>query len=140
MLRAFALYVALMISVVVALICGSLLTLYYLNDKEYYLVETDRRLRNNVESAFNWVRPSLWSAIFGRLHSSAPAAAATTASSSVQSTCSTHAVLLNVSRRVAWHQHASTVATTLILIGASNEKIEKLFNLLMKKFQFTIKI
>jgi hypothetical protein len=55
MLRAFALYVALMISVVVALICGSLLTLYYLNDKEYYLVETDRRLRNNVESAFNWV-------------------------------------------------------------------------------------
>lgn len=56
MLRAFALYVALMISVVVALICGSLLTLYYLNDKEYYLVETDRRLRNNVESAFNWVR------------------------------------------------------------------------------------
>jgi hypothetical protein len=56
MLRAFALYVALMISVVVALICGSLLTLYYLNDKEYYLVETDRRLRNNVESAFSWVR------------------------------------------------------------------------------------
>ena len=45
-----------MVSLVVALICGSLLTLYYLNDKEYYLVETDRRLRNNVESAFNWVR------------------------------------------------------------------------------------
>ena len=56
MLRAFALYVALMISVIVALICGSLLTLYYLNDQEYYIYETDARLRSNVESAFNWVR------------------------------------------------------------------------------------
>ncbi|MCX6181891.1 MAG: hypothetical protein NT150_08195 [Bacteroidetes bacterium] len=56
MLRAFALYVALMISVIVALICGSLLTLYYLNDRETYIYETDARLRSNVESAFNWMR------------------------------------------------------------------------------------
>ena len=56
MLRAFALYVALMVSVIVALICGSLLTLYYLNDKEYYIYETKARLRSNVASAFNYAR------------------------------------------------------------------------------------
>jgi len=53
MLRGYALYVAIMILFMVSLICGSLLMLYDLNDKEYYIYETDRRLRNNVESTFN---------------------------------------------------------------------------------------